>query len=185
MNWVTREDVSTFFKGADEDLCTKIDTAVDMVNAQALPRFVTASFFVGEELTFGGFTPSGEDVKKHLRGCGRIYVAVCTIGAEIDKLIERTKLTDLSLAYVVDISASVAVEKFTESVWQKIKADAEKEGKICTTRYSCGYGDFDLADQKHVLKVCGADKALSIRVNEGGMMYPTKTVSFLCGTKEG
>ena len=185
MSWVTKEDVSVFFKGADEDLCAKINTAVEMVNAQASPRSVTASFFVGEELILGDFIPSGEDVKKHLHGCERVFVAVCTIGAEIDKLIERLKLTDLSLAYVVDIAASVAVEKFTESVWQKIKSDAEQEGKICTTRYSCGYGDFDLADQKNVLKTCGADKALSIRVNDGGMMYPTTTVSFLCGTKEG
>lgn len=184
MSLVNKEDLLKLYKGADEEMQSKISRAVDLVEKTLSANDVLAEFDVGKDLILGDLVPTGKDIKEHLKGCFKVFIGVCTLGVEIDKLIERLKITDLSTAYLVDIAASFAVENYTERVWQGIKENAEKHGKRCTTRYSCGYGDFDLSQQKDILKVSGADKRLFINVNEGGMMYPTKTITFLCGIKE-
>lgn len=183
MSLVTVEELLRIFKNADDDMRKRLSRAVRLVEENADPRFVKASFTFDDSFALGGVTLAGKDIKKHLEGCSEVFVGVCTLGAGIDRLIERLKVTDLSAAYLLDIAASFAAENLTENSWKSLVDAAEKRGMKCTTRYSCGYGDFDLSQQKDLLEISGADRALSIRVNDGGMMYPTKSVTFLCGLK--
>jgi hypothetical protein len=171
---VTVTQIARLFPNADEALTERIERAVDLTNRAAVPNQVTAHFSISGELNLNGFVPAGQDIRRHLEGADAVVVGVCTLGAGIDRLLEKTQLSDLACAYLLDIAASIAVENVAEEMWQTLKAQAESQGKSVTTRYSCGYGDFDLS---------GADKALHIQVNEGGMMYPTKSITFLVGIK--
>ena len=165
-------------------MINRISRAVDLVNDFSSPRFIKASFPLDDTFVIGGVALSGNDIKNHLKDCVEVYVGVCSLGEGIDRLIERLKITDLSSAYLVDIAASIAVENLTEESWKSIADNAKKRGLTSTTRYSCGYGDFDLSQQKDLLDISGAANALFIKVNDGGMMYPTKSVTFLCGLKK-
>lgn len=181
MNVISVERIRRLYKGADETLTARIEKAVDLVNEAADPKEMTAHFEVGEDLLLGDFCPAGNDIRKHLEGATAVVVGVCTLGANVDRLLETLQVKDLATAYIADIAASYAVENLAESIWQRLKAEAESRGETCTTRYSPGYGDFDLGGQKDLLRIAGADKALNVRVNDGGMMYPSKTITFLVG----
>ena len=178
---VPTQQLAGLYPNADDGMRQRIADAANLVNTQAVPQSVTAHFEVDDSLAMRGYIPSGQDIRRHLAGCREIAVCACTLGAQIDRLLERMKLTDLSLAYLVDQAASLAVENLAEREWRKVLNKARQEHKACTTRYSCGYGDYLLEDQRALLTLCGADKALRITVNEGGMMYPTKSITFLAG----
>ncbi len=178
---VSAEEIGRRYPNADEDMLQRIRRAVALVNEQAHPQGVQAHFDVDDSLCLCGYTPSGKDVKAHLAGSTAVVVGVCTIGATIDRLIERTKVSDLATAYFVDLAASYAVENLAERECARLGQQCRQEGLLCTTRYSCGYGDFDLRDQPTLLALSGADKAMRIQVNDGGMMYPTKTITYMVG----
>ena len=183
MKLVGEEDLIKFYKGADNDMSARISRAVSLIEEVSAPRSLLSRFdFDGERI--GSVLLSGNDVKRHLKGCSEVYVGVCTLGIGVDRLLEKLNVTDLSIAYLADIAASIAVENLTEERWRELKRKGEERGLECTTRYSCGYGDFDLSQQADILRVSGGDRNLGITVNDGGMMYPTKSVTFLCGYKE-
>ena len=81
-----------------------------------------------------GFVPAGKDIKKHLSGSEIVIVGACTLGADVDRLIERTKIIDLATAYLVDQAASYAVENLAERTCRDTKAAMAADGYRCTTR---------------------------------------------------
>lgn len=178
---VTVEQILRLYPRADEALEERVRQAVDLVNKTATPYSLLAHFDLGENCEIGDFCPAGKDIRRHLAGATSAMVGVCTLGAAIDRLIDTLEVSDLALAYVVDLAASIGVENLAERECKALEERLQKTGETCTTRYSCGYGDFDLAGQKDLLHISGADKALHIQVNEGGMMYPTKSITFLVG----
>lgn len=178
---VSAAQIAALYPNADEAMQLRIERAVEMVNQNAVPRSMQAHYEVDDTLDINGFVPRGQDIRRHLAGATQVIVGVCTIGAAIDRVLERLKVGDLATAYLVDVAAGWAVENLAERDCADLKQRAEAEGYRVTTRYSCGYGDFDLSGQKPLLQVTGAGKALGIQVNEGGMMYPTKTITYLVG----
>ena len=178
------EQMTRIYKGADEDMQARIRRAVAAVEENAACNYLAAHFLYTDEGVLGGFTLPGQDIRRHLAGCKEVYSVVCTLGAGIDRLLDKLKITDLSAAYLVDVAASLYVEQLAENSWAELCEKARRQGLSATTRYSCGYGDFDLSAQKQLLKLSGADVRFFIKVNEGGMMYPTKSITYLCGFKE-
>ena len=105
MSLVEVKDLLRIFKNADDDMISRLSKAVDLVEECAEPRFLKAHFSLDETFTLSGLTLAGEDIKRHLKGCEEVYVGVCTLGANVDRLLEKLKITDLSTAYLVDIAA--------------------------------------------------------------------------------
>ena len=178
---VSTDQILRLYPQADEVLCERIRQAVDLVNRTAFPNALQAHFDVVGDLQIGGFSPAGKDIRRHLAGATAVVVGVCTLGAAIDRLIETLEVSDLALAYVVDLAAGIGVENLAERECHSLRQQMEDRGFACTGRYSCGYGDFDIAGQKDLLRISGADRAFRIQVNDGGMMYPTKSITYLVG----
>lgn len=181
MNWIDSAQLARLFRGADQDMSARIDRATLAVNEAAHPAHVTAHFALDEGRRLGGLTLEGESIRCHLEGCREVVVGVCTLGSEIDRLLERLQLSDLALAYLVDLAAGLAVDNLAEATWRDVCRNGETAGLRVTTRFSCGYGDFPLSQQGDILRLSGADRTLRIQVNAGGMMYPTKTITYLAG----
>lgn len=127
----------------------------------------------------------GNDIARLLEGCDAVYYFCATIGSETDRLIESLKLTDLTLAYAVDLCAGLWVDAYCDELEKNQRARLEEKGKSLTRRFSCGYGDMPLASQPSFIDALKADKFLGIRMTEGGMMIPSKTVSAVAGISDG
>lgn len=123
----------------------------------------------------------GKDIERLLENCDAVYYFCATAGAETDRLIETLKLTDLTLAYAVDLCAGLWVDDYCDELEAKQRERLEKQGLTLTRRFSCGYGDMPLASQVNFIEALKADKFLGIRLTEGGMMIPSKTVSAVAG----
>ena len=85
------------------------------VCAAARPRWAWRAFDIAEEadgvrLSCGLLLP-GQDLKRHLRGCGRAAVFCATLSAQVDALIRRWESGDMLRALALDCSAAAAVEQ--------------------------------------------------------------------------
>jgi 5-methyltetrahydrofolate--homocysteine methyltransferase len=102
-----------------------------------------------------------------------------TLGAEIDKLIRISQISDMAKAVVLDSFSSVAIEQVCSKVDELL---AEKyEGMNMTFRFSPGYGDYPIELQKDFLRILDAPRKIGLTTNENYLLMPTKSVTAVLG----
>jgi hypothetical protein len=121
---------------------------------------------------------------KHLSGCLKASLFICTIGAELEKGIkDYFDKGEQTRAYILNGIGSAAVEEVANYVNQLIIKDAEKEGFKTVKRFSPGYGDWNLLDQKIIFKVLNP-LSIGVALSERYFMMPEKSVSAIVGWKK-
>ena len=130
----------------------------------------------GNKILLDNFVIYSKDIFKLLKNSNKVYGIVATAGVAIDQkvdLLQKEKKT--TLAYIYDSIGSVAVEQIMNNICNKIKRNAST-----TIRFSPGYGDWGINNQKEFLKWLAADK-IGVCLSETFQMSPRKTVSALLG----
>ena len=122
-------------------------------------------------LTEAGLLP-GEDVHKHLAGCGQAILLAVTLGPGVDAQIRR--------AGVGDIAAGVAAD----AAEAQLRQWAATEGKYLTGRFSPGYGDWDIAVQPLVAAALDTVRKAGLCVTDTNLMTPRKSVTALLGVSD-
>ena len=117
-----------------------------------------------------------------VRDCSHLYLFVVTAGILFsERTSELLKNDEVSSALIADAAGSAAAESCAEAADNFIRS--LEPGKGLTKRYSPGYGDWDVADNRNFLAYLNADE-IGITVNEGGLMRPEKSVSAAIGVKK-
>ena len=130
----------------------------------------------GNKILLDNFLICSKDIFKLLKNSKKVYGIVATAGAAIDQkvdLLQNEKKT--TVAYIYDSIGSVAVEQLMDNICNEIKKTA-----VTTIRFSPGYGDWAINNQKEFLKWLAADK-IGVSLSETFQMSPRKTVSALVG----
>ncbi|MBI3600642.1 MAG: hypothetical protein HY097_08380 [Nitrospinae bacterium] len=123
-------------------------------------------------------------LSKHLKGCSRASLFVCTIGPKLEEKVKNYFAEgEQTRAYLMNGIGSAAVEDAANYVNQVIIKEAEKEGFETAKRFSPGYGDWDLSDQKAVFDVL-KPSAIGVELNEKCLMIPEKTITAIVGWKK-
>jgi hypothetical protein len=122
-----------------------------------------------------------KSLSKNLDGCFSVCLFAATIGIEIDRLINKYKITSPSSALIVDCIGSAAVEALADYFNKVIQEKVEKEANFLRPRFSPGYGDFPLAYQRDFLQLVEASKYCGITLTDSDLMVPFKSVSALIG----
>ncbi|MBQ8261705.1 MAG: Vitamin B12 dependent methionine synthase activation subunit [Lachnospiraceae bacterium] len=135
----------------------------------------------GDALLF----PYGEvrsgDLSKNLEGCREIYLFAATIGTEFDRLIKRRSITDLAGAAILQAIGATAVENVCDRLNGYLEAEAKAEGRKLRPRYSPGYGDYGLENQKGIFQVLEPYRYIGISLTESLLMLPEKSVTAVIG----
>lgn len=124
----------------------------------------------------------GNDIAKHLEGCKKAVLLCATLGADADKLIRVTQVSNLARAVVLDSFATVAIEQVCDSAEQEIAKAFP--GLYMTFRFSPGYGDYPVSLQKYFLGELDAGRKIGLSVNESYILIPSKSVTAVIGLSE-
>jgi hypothetical protein len=110
-----------------------------------------------------------------------VAVAVCTIGDALERRVaELWEVRELPLASMLDSVGSGAVESLAEYVNDVLCQQGLAAGLKVTNRISPGYGDWDVAEQERLFRLC-AGTAAGITLNAACVMTPGKSISLLAG----
>lgn len=121
---------------------------------------------------------------KHLKDCSRASLFVCTIGSRLEESIKGYFTEgEQTRAYIMNGIGSAAVEEVANYVNQLIIKEAEKEGFETVKRFSPGYGDWNLSDQKVIFKVLNPS-SIGIVLGERCFMIPEKSITAIVGWKK-
>ncbi len=166
---------------ADERLQADLDRCMTRLRQAAHPRVCWRLFPLCADGTLEGtgFRPRGESIRKHLAGCDQVVLMAATLGSETELLLRRTQSRDMADALLTDALASAAIENVCDNLCSDL-AQQLAPARV-TSRFSPGYGDFPLAQQRELCEVLNVFRLLGISLTSGGLMIPQKSVTALIG----
>ncbi|MCL0094582.1 hypothetical protein M1N58_01605 [Dehalococcoidales bacterium] len=129
----------------------------------------------------GSIIFQSEVIARLLEQCHKAAVFLVTIGKHLEEMACLLAEDGLILqAAVLDAIGSVAVEKVADFVQSKVGEVANAYGLVTSRRFSPGYCDWDIAQQKTVFLAVGGE-AMGICLTERWLMIPQKSVSGIIG----
>ena len=163
-----------------------IDAAISLCLEKITPRSVIKKYsLVKQPLSLKGTNMilQGKDIAKHLEDCNEVYIIGATVGFEIEKTVARLMNENPLLGVIVDSASICAIESYCDDLCEELQ---KQNTKRLTWRFSCGYGDFPLEQQKDFVRLLEMQKRIGVFLNEDScMMSPQKSVTAIVGIKEG
>ena len=125
----------------------------------------------------GGARFSAGKISKYIKGASHVAVFLVTVGERIENTASiLTEGKEPLEGYLLDRIGSFAVESLAEAVERKIRRDYSMLKKSVSRRYSPGYCDWSIEEQRVLNKVLDFSK-IGVMLNENCMMRPKKSIS--------
>lgn len=111
--------------------------------------------------------------------CDKAAVFVTTLGEEIDKIIHKNMDSSPQYGFILDSVASAAAESTAEYLQDRINEKLNDDEKT-TLRYSPGYCDWPIQEQRKIFQVLPSD-SIDVKLSEKCLMSPRKSISGILG----
>ena len=173
-------------QGFSRSLSVKIESCKERLDTLLEPRLHSriakidnvGRGFVSIE---GGTTFKSPKLSQALKGSDKIVCFVATVGSAIeDKIVGLMSAKRLSEAYVLDAMGSVAVENTVEQFYQHMEAKFAAENKSVTLRFSPGYCDWPVTEQKKLFGLFDSEFT-GVELLDSCLMQPRKSISGVFG----
>lgn len=125
---------------------------------------------------------SGQKLSKLLENSQEALIMAATGGHNIMKLIVRLQKEErLSEAVIADAAASVMTDSALDFTMNMVNQQLRSKGRLLTKmRFSPGYGDFDISQQKDFYRLLKCEN-LGLVLNDAYMLIPEKSVFAVAG----
>lgn len=135
-----------------------------------------SNIFIGECVVFRSHV-----IARLLEQCQQVGAFLVTIGNKLED--EAARLADersILESYVMDAIGSSAVEKIAELLEAEIRKTASTEGLCISRRFSPGYCDWSIRQQKELFRMVDGG-SVGVRLTAGYLMIPQKSISGIVG----
>jgi len=163
-----------------------IDEYVDNVHDLIAPSYYytirDVDIVLGSSVVVDGpLVFQSEVVARLLEKCEKVAVFALTIGGYLEEMVGKLSADKLMIqAAVLDGIGSSATEKMADFVYEIINRRAG-DMRFCTSRrFSPGYCDWEVEQQQMLFHAIDCDSA-GVRLTEGGIMLPRKSISGIIG----
>ncbi len=123
---------------------------------------------------------TSRDLARHLQGCSQALLLGATLGSRVDAAIRRLALLSVAEGAAAQAVAASLIEAYCDEV----QAKTDVGGLAQRPRFSPGYGDWDLREQKLLFPILNCAKLIGLTLTDGMMMAPSKSVTAIIGLSE-
>lgn len=168
-------------KTKDKKILALVDNAVNTIESNIHPKTLYRIFdcyVTDNELVIGDVHFKSTRLAQNLAGCKRVVVFGATLGTECDRLIKTATATDLAMAMALQSTAAAKIEEVCDALEDTIK---KEHGVTLRQRYSPGYFDLDITEQKKFFSLIELTKRIGLTLTDTMEMLPTKSVTAFIG----
>ncbi|MBR3149980.1 MAG: Vitamin B12 dependent methionine synthase activation subunit [Eubacterium sp.] len=165
----------------DENVLALADRAADAIENGTEPKTLYRIFdcdVSGDTVVIGKAAFKSSRLADNLRGCKRAVVFGATLGTACDRLINQASATDVAFAMALQAAAACRIEEVCDALEEKI---IREHSVTLRQRYSPGYFDLDISEQKKVFDLIEITKRIGITLTDTFEMIPTKSVTAIIG----
>ena len=164
----------------DEMLLKLIDNTVETVERTANPKSIYRIFdcsVTEDALIIDNIEFKSKRLAENLRGCKRVAILAATVGTECDRLLRASSFEGARLVVMQAVLAA-KIEEICDALQKSI----ETENSVKTrSRFSPGYYDLDISEQKKLFSLLEITKRCGITLTDSFQMIPTKSVTAFAG----
>jgi len=179
------------FRKATSQISSKTQKETDRIIAQAASLISLSGSFLrlsindnssGKILLAGDVTFQSKKLSVFLRNCKEAVLMGATAGDEIMEAIkEKSAHGDLQAAVIYDATASEMADAALDWIMEYINQLIRRERKtLLPRRFSAGYADFDLSNQKIIHQILALEK-IGVQITSECILLPEKSVTALTG----
>lgn len=132
-------------------------------------------------LDMGFLQTRSRSLERNLRDCERVILFAATLGSQVDVLLHRYNIIQMSKAVVMQAASVAMLETFCDEKNQELKNSYEAKGWYLRPRFSPGYGDFPLECQREIAPALEMGKRIGINLTDTLLMMPSKSVTAVIG----
>ena len=171
----------------DEAVMELLDRAERLVREKVRPKYVyleTDVSFTDEGVVLGAMSEplTGEDIRRHLKGCTRAVMLAATLSQEADKLIRQAAVTNMAESLAIDCICSAAIEQVCDRAEEEIFS--QHPAPYRTWRFSAGYGDLPITLQRGFILALNAQRRIGLTVTDSSLLIPSKSVTAIIGVSD-
>lgn len=157
---------------------------LEAVGGYAIGRIDALDVAAGTVTVEGVTFEVGAQVCGYLKGADEAALFLCTAGALFsDEAHELNAAGDFLEAYIIDAIGSLTVERAMDKIHGALAEEQAERGLKITNRYSPGYCNWPLKDQRPLFGFVG-ENPTGIALSESCLMHPIKSVSGVIGIGE-
>ena len=167
---------------ADENVLIKIETASEKLSESLSAKVCYEKYpleKVGDELSFGMVKTESRSLKRNLQECEEAVVFSSTIGIGVDRLIGKVSAVSPLDAVIYQAIGTAYIEALCDAFCEKL--GKMLEGKFLRPRFSPGYGDFGIENQKEIFDMLSVTRKIGVSLTESLQMVPSKSVTAIVG----
>ncbi|MGN0533421.1 MAG: vitamin B12 dependent-methionine synthase activation domain-containing protein [Eubacterium sp.] len=172
----------TSSKTDDERLLALIDDCCRQVNDCVAPKTLHRIFdctVTQDRLIIGSYEFKSQRLAQNLMGCRRVCLFGATLGTECDRLLRTYASTDITRCAVLQACLASKIEEVCDSLEDRLRA----EGLTLRQRYSPGYFDLDITENKKLFELLELTKRIGLTLTDTCQMVPTKSVTAFIGVE--
>ena len=133
-----------------------------------------------QTLKFADVQIESKDLSRNLKGCKAVYLFAATIGPLIDKEIQKMQRLNPVKSVVMQATGAMYIERYCDYLCDFFKTEAKKEMLLTKNRFSPGYGDVRLDQQKNFFRLLDCKK-IGLTLMDTLIMAPEKSVTAFVG----
>ena len=179
------------FKKTTSQISSKTQKETDRIITQAAALISLRGSFMrlaindninGKISLYGDAIFHSKKLSVFLRDCKEAVLMGATAGNEITEAIkEKSAQGDLQAAVIYDATASEMADAALDWIMDYIKQLIRREKKtLLPRRFSAGYADFDLSNQKIIYQLLALEK-IGVRITNECILLPEKSVTAISG----
>jgi len=185
---MNREEVLRYLRTSsetqDEKIIALVETACDKIETVSAPKTLYRIFDCtvnADGVTLGGVEFKSARLAENLKGCKRAVLFGATLGTETDRLIRAAATTDVARAMAYQAAAAAKIEEVCNELEDGI---CREHGVTLRQRYSPGYYDLKIEEQKKVFALLELTKRIGLTLTDTCEMLPTKSVTAFIGIEK-
>lgn len=134
-------------------------------------------------ITFSKYKIESKDLAANLKDCNSIYLFAATLGSAVDREIQKASKFNPALSVMLQAAGAMFIESYCDTLQNELLAEEKKDCNVFVPRYSPGYGDVSLENQKTFFEILQCEKNLGLTLTDSLLMMPEKSVTAFIGIK--
>ena len=157
-----------------------IDSAYKKLKNELQPRYTVKEFACktdGESVLLdNGTVFHSKALARYVGDAKKLFLFGATLGSRVDVALRRMSLTSVAEAGAGQAVAAALIETYCDDCCNELQKQLPA-GKQLKWRFSPGYGDWPLEEQKILFPVLDCAHSIGLTLTESCMMAPIKSVT--------
>ena len=184
-----KKEALRYYRAKPDDAVAEavIDAAYQKLKSELQPRYTVKRFGCRIESEGDGAVPSlvvldngtvfrSKALARYVGDAKELFLFGATLGSRVDSALRRMALTSVAEAGAGQAVAAALIETYCDDCCAKLQKQLP-EGKQLKWRFSPGYGDWSLEEQKILFPVLDCAHTIGLTLTESCMMAPVKSVT--------